>query len=442
MREYQRTGCVETLRLLCLKPEVPFWAVIPHVDIGACLVLDLLHQIYKGMFEHARNWVKELLGTAEFNKRFKSMLSAQDLRHFKNGVMTVKNWAGRESRDMARQLLLVAIDAQAHPDFIRMIRALMEFLYLAHGAKLTDIDLGMMERALAEFHSTRDVLVDRKLVRDTFDKIAKLHMLSHYVDDIHELGTPDGYSTETSEHLHIIYVKIPWRMSNRCAPFPQMVKYMQRLEAMQIQRTVIDDIYGEREGADEAEIKAARRFIEEEEARDEGGSGSVGVGAGSVGAGKGSVGVDEDNLDADAEEESDIDKELVEVVSAESAIGHAPTCHYPRPTIAIARAPTVRHVPGHVLISSYCTPNLIQGVRTFLSRKTGQTPLLFPSDQFDLWHKATLNHPSLPFMPGEPCHRDVVRVHPVVRDKAGRIKDAGVFDTALFATSRDAFGIA
>ncbi|KAG9087273.1 hypothetical protein FRC06_002619 [Ceratobasidium sp. 370] len=225
MREYQRTGCVEalrvvvTLRPLCLKPEVPFWAGIPHVDIGACLAPDLLHQIYKGMFEHARNWVEELLGTVEFNRWFKSMPSAQDLRHLKNSVTTVKNWAGRESRDMAWQLLLVAIDVQAHPNFIRMIRAILEFSYLAHGAELTDIDLGKMERALAEFHSTRDMLVDRKLVRDTFDKITKLHMLSHYVDDIHELGTPDRYSMETSEHLHIIYVKIPWRMSNRCMPF-------------------------------------------------------------------------------------------------------------------------------------------------------------------------------------------------------------------------------
>ncbi|KAG8700650.1 hypothetical protein FRC08_004577 [Ceratobasidium sp. 394] len=358
------------------------------------------------------------------------MPTAQDLRHFKNGVTTVKNWAGRESRDMARQLLLVALDVQADPHFIRMIRAILDFSYLAHGAELTDIDLGGMERALAEFHNAKDVLVDRKMVRNTFDQIAKLHMLSHYVDDIHELGTPDGYSTETSEHLHIIYVKIPWRMSNRREPFLQMIKYVQRLEAMQIQRTAIDEVYGEREGADEAEIEAARRFIEEEEEGKGGGDG-VGVGEGGVGVGEHDFGAEDDS-----------DEEPVEIESAESAIRHEPTCHYPGPTITIARVPTVRHVPGHVLISSYCAPDLIRGIQSFLSRKTGQAPILLPSDQFDVWHKATLRHPSLPFAPGEPCHRDVIHVHPVARDKAGRITDVGVFDTGLFTTSRNAFRIA
>ncbi|KAG8731170.1 hypothetical protein FRC10_001977, partial [Ceratobasidium sp. 414] len=430
MREYQRTKRPPTLSPLCLKPEEAFWASIPHVDIGVCLAPDLLHQIYKGMFEHARNWVEELLGTEELNRRFKSMPTAQDLRRFKNGVTTVKNWAGRESRDMARQLLLVAIDAQAHPDFIRMVRAIIDFSYLAHGAELTDVDLGDMERALGEFHSAKNVLVDGKMVRDSFDRIAKLHMLSHYVDDIHELGTPDGYSTEISEHLHIIYVKIPWRMSNRRAPFPQMVKFVRRLEAMQIHRTAIDEFYGEREGADEAEIEAARRLIEEDDDSEGRGNG--------VGVGEGGVGVDEDHFGA----EEDSDEELIEMESAELAMGHEPTYHYPRPSIAIARRPTVRHLPGHVLISSYCAPDLIRGVRSFLSRKTSQTPILLPSDQFNVWHKATLNHPLLPFAPGEPRHRDVIRVHPVVRDKAGRIKDVGVFDTALFATSRDVFGIA
>ncbi|KAG9098622.1 hypothetical protein FS749_003402 [Ceratobasidium sp. UAMH 11750] len=76
MREYQRTKRPAALSPLCLQPVEPFWAGIPHVDIGACLAPDLLRQIYKGMFEHARNWVEELLGTQELNKRFKFMPNA------------------------------------------------------------------------------------------------------------------------------------------------------------------------------------------------------------------------------------------------------------------------------------------------------------------------------------------------------------------------------
>ncbi|KAG9124668.1 hypothetical protein FRC07_010699 [Ceratobasidium sp. 392] len=120
---------------LHLKPCVPFWADIPHVEMWSTFTPDLLHQLYKGMFKHARNWVEEMLGTKEFNQRFKSMPRAKDLRWFKKGVTTVKLWAGRESRDMMRQLLLVAIDAQAPLEFIRLIRALLDFSYLAHISK-------------------------------------------------------------------------------------------------------------------------------------------------------------------------------------------------------------------------------------------------------------------------------------------------------------------
>ncbi|KAG8741812.1 hypothetical protein FRC10_002411, partial [Ceratobasidium sp. 414] len=269
------------------------------------------------------------------------------------------------------------------------------------------------------------VLVNEKTVQaGTFDRMAKLHMLSHYTDNIHELGMPNGYSTETAEHLHIIYVKIPWCMSNHWHPFPQMVKYVQCLEVMQIQHTVINELYGKCEVADKAEIETVRNFIKEED-DDEG-----------EGVGEGGVSVNEDSFGT----KEDSDEEQVQLESVELVIPPQLT-YYPQPSITIAQVPTVQHMPGHVLISSYCAPDLIRAVRSFLSCKAGRTPILLPSDQFDIWHKATLNHPPLPFAPGQPCHWDVVHVHPVARDTAGHVRDTGLFDTALVATSRDGFGI-
>ncbi|KAF8593929.1 hypothetical protein BDV93DRAFT_424315, partial [Ceratobasidium sp. AG-I] len=249
---YERAGRSTVLKPLRLRPWRPFWADIPHVDIHAGLTPDLLHQFYKGLFESARDWVEDLLGTKEFNRRFKTMPQAQDLRHFKKGVTAVKVWAGRESRAMMRQFLPVVIDAKAPPEFVRMIRALMDFSHLAHSPQLTDTELTEMKRALAAFHKAKRVLIDLDMVTgsESFDRMAKLHMVGHYVKDIHEYGTPDGYSTETPEHLHIIYVKVPWRMSNRRNPMPQIIKYVQRIEAVQIQRTFIDEYYGESPGAD------------------------------------------------------------------------------------------------------------------------------------------------------------------------------------------------
>ncbi|KAG8712843.1 hypothetical protein FRC09_019399 [Ceratobasidium sp. 395] len=437
-RAYEQSKKPARLKPLRLRGVVPFWDGISHVDIGVCLTPDLLHQLYKGLFEHARNWVEDLLGTTEFNRRFKTMPSAKDLRHFQKGVTTVKNWAGRESRDMMRQFLPVVIDAQAPADFVRMIRALLDFSYLAHCARLSDVDLAELEAALAAFHDAKDVLVKIGIVKkqDSFDRIAKLHMLSHYADDIRDFGAPDGYSTETPEYLHIVYVKVPWRMSNRRNPFPQVVKYVRRLEAIHIQRTAIDEFYGEREGADEEEIELAQKLIEDEGEASGNGDGQEG---GEYKVDDGSDGCSKNKGDADGDEDGE--QAAIEPESEVSALPRNPA-YYPRPSLNIARLPTTRHVPGHVLASSYGATDCIRAVSSFIRLKTGEEPpLLLPTDRFDVWHKATLYHSLLPFAPSESPHRDVVRVHPILHDKAGRVIDSGVFDTALFATDRDAFGI-
>ncbi|KAG8728145.1 hypothetical protein FRC11_011727, partial [Ceratobasidium sp. 423] len=194
LRQYQTHKRSTNLKALRLKALPAFWENIPGLDIGACLTPDLLHQLYKGLFEHAKNWVEALLGTDEFNRRFQSMPPAQDLRYFGKGVTRVKVWLGRESREMMRQFLPVVIDAQAPVDFICMIRALLDFSYLAQAPQLTDTDLEKMEEALKLFHQSKEVLVPLGIVLEqkTFDRIAKIHMLSHYVDSTRELGTPDG----------------------------------------------------------------------------------------------------------------------------------------------------------------------------------------------------------------------------------------------------------
>ncbi|KAG8694602.1 hypothetical protein FRC09_009744, partial [Ceratobasidium sp. 395] len=358
LKAYKESKKPAVLTALRLRAVEPFWDGIPHMDIGSCFTPDLLHQLYKGMFEHARNWVEDLLGTKEFNKRFKIMPGAKDLRHFKNGVTTVKNWAGRESRDMMRQFLPIVVDAQAPASFVRMIRALLDFSYIAHSARLTDTDLEELDSALSAFHETKNILLTKKMVKDDgFNRIAKLHMLSHYVDDIRELGAPDGYSSETPEYLHIVYAKVPWRMSNRRNPFPQIVKYVRRLEAIHVQRTAIDEYYGEREGADKEEIRLALRLLEEEDEKKKK--------CQEENAHESEPESDsESEVESGSESESNVssDEDSEEGVGSESeapAIVSNPA-YYPRPSIALARQPTARRVPGHVLISSYGCADLIR----------------------------------------------------------------------------------
>ncbi|KAG9084157.1 hypothetical protein FRC06_004191 [Ceratobasidium sp. 370] len=148
------------------------------------------------------------------------------------------------------------IKVQARAEFIQLICLLLNFSYLAHSVQLTDVDLTEMDKTLVAFHKAKHVLVEEKIYADNsaFDRIAELHMLGHYTNNICELGTPDGYSTETPEHLHILYVKLPWRMSNQQNPIPQMVTYVQHLEAIQLQHVLMDKYYGECLNADEEEL--------------------------------------------------------------------------------------------------------------------------------------------------------------------------------------------
>ncbi|KAG9078330.1 hypothetical protein FS749_009688 [Ceratobasidium sp. UAMH 11750] len=432
-RTYQRTKNRRELDRLRLRPVLPFWSDFPYVNMGQAMTPDPLHQLYKGMFEHARDWVERLLGTDKFNWRFKAMPLAQDLRYFKKGVTKVKVWAGRESRDMMRQFLPVVVDAQAPPRFIRLICALLDFTYLAHGSQLTEVELGEMNEALAAFHEAKSVLEDIGIMAgpEAFDGIPKLHMLGHWARDIRELGTPDGYSTETPEYLHIVYVKIPWRMSNRRNPLPQMVAYARWLKALEIQHAFLKEYYGEPFGVDIEDVYLAGDD-EESEGISEGGQDVVGS----------SGGIEGDN-DEDGDEDDSDDEDGVKVSAlAKSA---EPEIHYPRPRISIARRPTVPRVSGHVIIASYGASDFIRSVRRFLTLKNvlppGKRLILLPSDHFPVWHKAVLNHAPLPFALNQPCHRDVIRAHPLVRDDAGRVRKPGVFNTALFAVNHSELGL-
>ncbi|KAG8733432.1 hypothetical protein FRC10_000247 [Ceratobasidium sp. 414] len=93
-----------------------------------------------------------------------------------------------------------------------------------------------MDDDLLKFDKVKSVFVNPNVHgllkdEDQFHGIPKIHMLTHYTYLIRELGTPDGYNTKISEHLHIDYVKDPWRSTNHVNPIPQMVAYLEKKEA-------------------------------------------------------------------------------------------------------------------------------------------------------------------------------------------------------------------
>ncbi|CAE6368386.1 unnamed protein product [Rhizoctonia solani] len=423
MREYRRTRKKRELDPLKLKPWWPFWADLPYVEFPSCLTPDLLHQIHKGLIKrHAMTWIEEFMGPKDFDARYTAMPTAKGMRHFKKGITTVSKWTGRESKEMAKQFLPVIIDPLIPNDVVKLIRALLDFTYLAHSARLTETELAAMVEALGTFHQLKNTMVEWEIVSPgAWDDMPIMHMVTHYSYSIRQLGTPDGYNTESPEYLHIPFVKEGWRASNKKNPIPQIVKYVGRMQAIRIHQTYLDELYPERTKPRERE----NIYNDDEDYEDDG------------------------NVNEKDDSCYESDDAEVELGPANTAVGaHIDSedsgIAYPRPLLSIALQPTVPRVSGTTLVDTYGASDLMPALTRFLRPKclaVGEDHYLLPTDRFDVWHKLTLHHDVLPFAPDEPAQRDVIRVKPPVRDHAGRLRDAGVFDVALVLDKPQAFGL-
>ncbi|KAI0674506.1 hypothetical protein C8Q78DRAFT_1067505 [Trametes maxima] len=189
----------------------PFWADLPHTDIFACITLDILHQLHKGVVkDHLPVWCQKIVGKEALDECFAALSKAHGLRHFRHGISKISQWTGSEAKEVEKVLLGLLV-GRVSSQALKAIRGLLDFVYYA---------------------------------QQHFD-IPKLHSLVHYIEAIRRLGCLDGVNTESSERLHIDYAKKAYRSSSRKDYISQMALWLQRQEAVVRQDAYLGWIGGE-----------------------------------------------------------------------------------------------------------------------------------------------------------------------------------------------------
>ncbi|KAG8793581.1 hypothetical protein FRC12_002296 [Ceratobasidium sp. 428] len=404
-------GEVEEKRL---KPWWPWWAGLPHVNFHASLPPDLLHQLHQGIFKsHILPWAYHGMKEAPANWRFQAMSKAEGMRHFKRKISKIKQWTGRESKELMKQFLPAVVGSGCDPDFTELVRAMLDFIYYAHSVELTEEDLEEMEQALRTVNRLKSVIVRMGAFEDIkrFDDIPKWHMLTHYTELTRQFGAPDGYNSESPEHLHIVYAKTPYRATNKVQPTNQMVKFVQRQDALRIHKAYLRYVFGPPEDdEDEDENKLVEVEEDPEEKEEE----------------------EEDREEIEAEDDDD-DRELEggdeEEVAQKGTEGKSALVdrdggvrnegreplddtHYPAPVVALAKTPTRPKVAIREVIESYGASDLISALSDYLIKQChmpADQVILAPNHPLPVWHRLSLYQRALPFASLEPRKRDVVR---------------------------------
>lgn len=128
-------------------------------------------------------------------------------------------------------------DGQVSPRILAVVRALLDFLYLAQLPAHSSTSLARLEDAVSRYHSNKDIFIDLG-VRDNFN-MAKIHSLIHYGPSIRLFGATDNYNTEQTERLHIDLTKNAYHATNHKDEYSQMTTWLERREKVQVHSAFI-----------------------------------------------------------------------------------------------------------------------------------------------------------------------------------------------------------
>lgn len=212
----------------------PFWSNWDHAEPCMFLTTDVLHGFHKFFYDHVVKWVINIIGGDELDARLKALQPRVGVRHWKHGVSKLKQLTGREHRDLEK-ILVAAAAGGVSPHVLRVIRAIVDFIFQAQSLLLYDEHFHALAEALREFHHYKVTVINAGGRRGKKDRIPhfnipKLEMMQSVAANARMMGAPFQYTTDITERCHITHVKVPYRMSNHRNFHGQCCRYMDRLE--------------------------------------------------------------------------------------------------------------------------------------------------------------------------------------------------------------------
>jgi len=142
---------------------------------------------------------------------------------FTEGISKLKQVTGRDHHTVQHYIIGVIAGRVPH-QFLVVIRALLDFWYLAQALCFTDHSLGNVEKALQEFHDNQDAIVQAGAWKDSWT-IPKLELLQSIFPSVCLSGALMQWSADVTELTHVQEIKIPARAGNNQNYYSQIVHY-------------------------------------------------------------------------------------------------------------------------------------------------------------------------------------------------------------------------
>jgi hypothetical protein len=221
-----------------------------RTNIHAGMMIDKLHQLYKGIVKYTMVWLhkaaepllrkrrgggqeRSILDCSyveQLDYRFKQVPPYPGLKLFNNTAFSkVKQWTGNEQKALIRQLapVMAPILTSHHPNAMKFLRAVMDFVTLAEYRSHDEETLGYMEHALNRINKMkeefRDLRPKDRVTQEGHFNFPKFHVLTHYVSFIRKYGSLDGFDSAYPETGHKIQVKEPYKRTNKRDGFEEQV---------------------------------------------------------------------------------------------------------------------------------------------------------------------------------------------------------------------------